>query len=67
MYRGEQKLSQIFELITFITLLLSYLGLFGIVSFSIGRKTKEIGIRKVFGGSVFCIVRYLIKEFFALS
>jgi len=66
MYRGEQKLSQIFELITFITLLLSYLGLFGIVSFSIGRKTKEIGIRKVFGGSVFCIVRYLIKEFFAL-
>ena len=45
---------------------LSCLGLFGLSSFSVERKIKEIGIRKVFGASVTGIIKMLIKQFVKL-
>jgi putative ABC transport system permease protein len=39
------------------------LGLFGLVSYTIVQRTKEIGIRKVLGASVNTILRLLYKDF----
>ncbi len=59
----EQKLSQIFTWITFLTLFLACLGLLGLSAFYVAQKTKEIGIRKILGGSVPEIVTLLTQEF----
>lgn len=45
---------------------LSCLGLFGMAVFSIERRTKEIGIRKVLGASVGGVVTLLSKDFIKL-
>lgn len=45
---------------------LSCLGLYGLSSYSVERRTKEIGIRKVLGASVTGIVKMLIKDFMKL-
>jgi len=45
---------------------LSCLGLYGLSSYSVERRTKEIGIRKVLGASVLGIVGMLIKDFVKL-
>jgi len=45
---------------------LSCLGLFGLSSYAIERRIKEIGIRKVLGATVSGIVQMLIKDFMKL-
>jgi putative ABC transport system permease protein len=47
----------------FMALTLSMIGLFGLAAFMAARRTKEIGIRKVMGASLFQIVRMLIWQF----
>ena len=42
------------------------MGLFGLVSFMVVQRTKEIGIRKVLGASVSQTIILLLKEFVAL-
>ncbi len=66
MYRSEQQTRKIFSNFTFLAIFISCLGLFGLASFTIERRTKEIGIRNVLGASVFGIVRLLSKEFIIL-
>ena len=39
------------------------LGLFNLISFSVERRTKEIGVRKVIGATTFNIVSLLTKDF----
>ena len=48
------------------SILISCLGLFGMITHVAESKTKEIGIRKVFGSNVSAIVWLLIKEFLIL-
>jgi putative ABC transport system permease protein len=43
--------------------LIACLGLFGLASFTVEKRTKEIGIRKALGASVFSIIVLLLKEF----
>jgi putative ABC transport system permease protein len=47
-------------------LIISCIGLFGITMHSLQKRTKEIGIRKVFGGSPFQIIAMLTKRFMVL-
>jgi hypothetical protein len=66
MYRNEQQTRKIFSYFTFLAIFISCLGLFGLASFTIERRTKEIGIRKVLGASAPGIVRLVSKEFIIL-
>ena len=52
LYQSEVRLSKLILLFSVITVLLGCLGLFGISMFLIEKRTKEIGIRKVFGASI---------------
>jgi putative ABC transport system permease protein len=47
-------------------MVIACLGLFGLASFSVEERTKEIGIRKVLGASVVSVVGLLSKEFLKL-
>ncbi|UCE20973.1 MAG: ABC transporter permease [Candidatus Aminicenantes bacterium] len=64
MYRKEQKVGEIFNYFTLIAIFLSCLGLFGLMSFTVTQKTKEIGIRKVLGASVAGLFWKLTTQFF---
>lgn len=65
-YQVENKLSLLFKIFAFISILISSLGLYGLISFMVGQKLKEIGIRKVLGASVSQITFMLSKEFIYL-
>ncbi|WP_341227744.1 ABC transporter permease [uncultured Arcticibacterium sp.] len=62
-YVSEQRLLTLLEIFTGISIFISSLGLFGLVSFMVERKTKEIGVRKVLGSSISSILWLFSKEF----
>lgn len=62
-YRDEERLGKIFNSFSFLAIFIACLGLLGLTSFSIARRTKEIGIRKVLGASVLNLILFLTKEF----
>jgi len=66
MYEGEEKIGTIFLIISILTVFIALLGLFGLSSFTAEQRTKEIGIRKVNGASLWDILILLFKEFFWL-
>lgn len=66
LYAEEKRLSKISVVFTSLAILISCLGLFGLVSFIAEQKKKEIGIRKVLGASVQNVVRLLTKDFLIL-
>ncbi len=63
LYRTDRRMGQIFISFSALAILLSCMGLYGLISFVAERKTKEIGIRKVLGASVSGIVHMLSREF----
>ena len=65
-YRAETRFGRLFFYFAVLAILISCLGLFGLVSYSILQRTKEIGIRKVLGASVSGIVRLLASDFLKL-
>lgn len=62
-FEKERKTGKLVNVATLIALLISCLGLYGLSVFTAGRRTKEIGIRKVLGASVSGIVALLSKDF----
>ncbi len=65
-YRQEQRTSTIANLASALSIFISCMGLFGLATLTVVRRTREIGIRKVLGASVSSVVRLLSKEFLVL-
>ncbi len=63
MYITDQKLGKILVWFTILSIFIACLGLLGLSSFSVEKRTKEIGIRKVFGASVMDVLVVFTKEF----
>ncbi|WP_128546389.1 ABC transporter permease [Larkinella soli] len=65
-YEAEDTLSRIINAFALVAMVICGLGLYGLVSFVVGQRTKEIGIRKVLGATVAGIVALLTKDFVKL-
>ena len=65
-YAQEQKYSQLFQLFSIIFLVIGCLGLYGLISFVVNRKGKEVAIRKVLGASIGNILMLFSKEYISL-
>jgi len=63
-YPEEEKVREICLTFGFLAVFIACLGLFGLASFTVEQRTKEIGVRKVLGASVQEIALLLSKEFF---
>jgi ABC-type antimicrobial peptide transport system permease subunit len=66
LYRNEQRLAAMIGYLEALSIILGCMGLFGLATYAAERRTKEIGIRKVLGASVFSIIRLMSKEFLVL-
>jgi ABC-type antimicrobial peptide transport system permease subunit len=66
LYKSEVRLYSLFQIFFVVAMLISCLGLWGLITFAAQQKLKEIGIRKVLGASVLSIVSLLTKDFIAL-
>ncbi|MCF0072293.1 ABC transporter permease [Dyadobacter sp. CY261] len=65
-YDSERKLSNFLQIFAVLGVLIGSLGLFGLVSFVVTQRTKEIGVRKVLGATVFSIVELISRDFLKL-
>jgi len=63
LYKSEQQLQKLLSTFTFLAIVVACLGLFGLSSFSIRQRIKEIGIRKVLGSGNGKVVVLLTKDF----
>ncbi len=66
LYLSEDKMSKIFKVFSFLAILISCMGLYGLAAYSAELRTKEIGIRKAFGASVAKILILLSKVYITL-
>lgn len=65
-YQEEQRLGNIVQYASFLSIFIACMGLFGLATLVVVRRTKEIGIRKVLGADVGKIVALLSKDFVVL-
>ncbi|MGN5954881.1 ABC transporter permease [Sphingobacterium lactis] len=65
-FKEIEKTGKLATLFAGLTIFISCLGLFGLAAYMAESRTKEIGIRKVLGASVFSVTRMLSKEFLIL-
>lgn len=62
-YRADDRFQQVFSALTGFAILISCLGLFGLATFTVSKRTKEIGIRKVIGASTTNLMILLSQDF----
>jgi putative ABC transport system permease protein len=65
-FAAETRIGQLSTFFAVLAIFISCLGLFGLASFVAEQRTKEIGVRKVLGASVFNLWRMLSKDFVVL-
>lgn len=66
LYGSERKLSFLFTYLSIFAMFIASLGLLGLISYTAEQRTKEIGIRKVLGASIFALSRLLSVEYLRL-
>jgi putative ABC transport system permease protein len=62
MYKKEERMNHLFSSSAILAVIISILGIYALTSFTVGRKIKEIGIRKAMGASVSQIVGMLFAD-----
>ena len=65
-YASDEKRGVIFTYFSVLIIIIACVGIFGLASFTVEQRTKEVGIRKVLGASVERIVRLISREFLIL-
>src|SRR5688572_2246133 len=65
-FAAEERIGKLASVFSALAIMISCLGLFGLASFVAEQRTKEIGIRKVVGASVFNLWKLLSKDFVVL-
>jgi putative ABC transport system permease protein len=65
-FEADEKRGFIFTLFTVLAILIACLGLFGLASYMVEQRTKEIGIRKVFGANENKILGLISRDFLLL-
>ena len=66
LHKSESMFYKLSTFFSILAILISCLGLFGLVIFTAEQKTKEIGIRKVLGASVYTITSLITRDFLKL-
>jgi putative ABC transport system permease protein len=62
MYQKEERMNKLFSSAAILAVIISILGIYALTSFTVGRKTKEIGIRKAMGASIPQILGMLFTD-----
>ncbi|MEO6686332.1 MAG: ABC transporter permease [Dyadobacter sp.] len=65
-YQNEVQFGKIVKVFSLLSIFIAAIGLFGLSSFIISKRTKEVGIRKVLGSSELAILYLLSKDFLIL-
>jgi len=66
LYRSELQLKKAANIATILNLIIVFLGIFGVVAFTLTKRTKEIAVRKVLGADVKNIIALFIKDYAVL-
>jgi hypothetical protein len=67
LYSAEEQMAKLFRYFALLAIFIGSIGLYGLSSFTTEQRTKEIGVRKVFGASVPRIIIMLYREFSKLA
>jgi len=62
-FKADERFRDAFSILTIVAIIIACLGLFGLASFTVAKRTKEIGVRKVIGASTLSIMYLLTKDF----
>jgi putative ABC transport system permease protein len=65
-FEADENRGLVFTLFTILAIIIACLGLFGLASYMVEQRTKEIGIRKVFGANENTILQLISKDFLLL-
>jgi putative ABC transport system permease protein len=65
-YQDEKRFGKVIGIFTILAIIISCLGLIGLSSYTAVQRTKEVGIRKVLGASIYSIVSLLSRDFIRL-
>jgi putative ABC transport system permease protein len=63
LYQADERQGEMFGIFVLVAIFIACLGLFGLAAFTADRRTKEIGIRKVFGASTGDLILLLLWQF----
>ena len=63
LYQSEEKLLHLIQAFSLLAILLACLGLYGIVTFMINNRIKEVGIRKVLGASANSLYKLFVRKY----
>jgi putative ABC transport system permease protein len=63
LYKSDERQGQIFAIFVAVAIFIACLGLFGLAAFTAERRTKEIGVRKVFGARTLDLIFLMLWQF----
>lgn len=66
LYQSEIQLKKASRVATFLSVVIVLLGILGLVSLNVARRTREVGIRKILGATSMHVVMLFLKEFLVI-